>query len=392
MRQRHDQWKTEHFTAGVLAIAGCFLMVAFPGMTQTGVREGLDLFVEIVFPTMFPFFILSNVLASTNVPGKISRVLEPLYATVFQVSGYGGYVGIVSLFSGYPMAAKLVGELCCSGTVTPLEGKKILTCSSFCGPLFIVGTVGTAMLGEPLYGGMILAGHYLGAIANGLIFNRFLCSPATAFGGSIPQGIPKKESERDSLFQILTNGILRAFSSMGLICGYIVLFSVFTVFLRRIGLGPMITGALEMTLGCQAAASAEKITILGRISLCAFLVSFGGISIAGQSLSMLAGSGIGARDYMQIKLSHGILAGILTYLLGFSLEQFGLFDLTAAVVYGSDLLWIQQLGRLHQQIYTGKSMIVVVCLMGFLVGMDHLIHGSYEKLHTYIIERRKNDR
>ncbi|MBQ2270873.1 MAG: hypothetical protein II335_03720, partial [Firmicutes bacterium] len=162
--------------------------------------------------------------------------------------------------------------------------------------------------------------------------------------------------------------------------------------LRRIGLGPMITGALEMTLGCQAAASAEKITILGRISLCAFLVSFGGMSIAGQSLSMLAGSGIGARDYMQIKLSHGILAGILTYLLGFSLEQFGLFDLTAAVVYGSDLLWIQQLGRLHQQIYTGKSMIVVVCLMGFLVGMDHLIHGSYEKLHTYIIERRKNDR
>ena len=392
MKRTHAQCKIEQFTAGVLAIAGCFLMVAFPGMTQTGVREGLDLFVEIVFPTMFPFFILSNVLASTDVPGRISRILGPLYKVGFRVSGYGGYVAIVSLFSGYPMAPKLIGDLCRDGTLTPLEGKKILACSSFCGPLFIVGTVGTVMLGEPLYGGLILTGHYLGAIANGFLFDRILLPPATACGGSIPQGKPKKEKERETLFQTISNGILRAFSTMGLICGYIVLFSVLTTFLRKIGLGPMITGGLEMTLGCQAAADAEKLPILGRISLCAFLVSFGGLSIAGQSLSMLSGSGIEAKDYMQIKLCHGILAGILTYLTGLLLENLGIFDLAAAVVYGSDLLWIKQLGRLHQRIYTGKSMIVVVCLMGFLVGMDHLIHGSYKKVHTYIIERRKNNR
>ena len=401
MKRTHDQFKNEHFTAGVLAIAGCFLMVAFPRMTHHGVSRGLELFLGTVLPTMFPFFVLANFLGFTEVPKRIARLLEPLFRSLFRVSGRGAYVVILSLVSGYPMAAKLVGDECRNRSITALEGKKILSFSSVCGPLFMVGTVGTAMLGAPLYGYLIAFGHYTGAMINGFFYSRLLLSQensvrikasATAFSG--------REVPRVSLFGALSQSILRAFSSMGLICGYIILFSVLSEFLtqsralNRIDhdwIHLILTGMMEMTMGCQGVASAEGMNLVVRLAVCSFFISFGGGSIAGQSLSMLTDSGIGTIDYVKMKLCHGILAGCLTYQVGILAERMGWLDLAASVVYGTESVWIQSFGKLHQLVFTARSMVIVLGLMVLLVGLDHLFQNGYQKVHTYIIERRKND-
>jgi hypothetical protein len=49
--------------------------------------------------------------------------------------------------------------------------------------------------------------------------------------------------------------------------------------------------------------------------IAAFLVSFGGLSVAGQSMSMARGSGIGLADILKIKLTHGMIAAIITTIL-----------------------------------------------------------------------------
>ena len=51
------------------------------------------------------------------------------------------------------------------------------------------------------------------------------------------------------------------------------------------------------------------------ILLIATIVSFGGLSVIGQSVSMAAGSGIRVADILQIKFMHGIFSGILAMLL-----------------------------------------------------------------------------
>ena len=48
-----------------------------------------------------------------------------------------------------------------------------------------------------------------------------------------------------------------------------------------------------------------------KVVLTSFLVSFGGFSVIGQSVSMAEGSGIGLGDIFKMKLTHGLLAGIL---------------------------------------------------------------------------------
>ena len=45
------------------------------------------------------------------------------------------------------------------------------------------------------------------------------------------------------------------------------------------------------------------------------IVSFGGLSVIGQSVSMAAGSGIRLADILQIKLMHGIFSGLVAMFL-----------------------------------------------------------------------------
>ena len=53
------------------------------------------------------------------------------------------------------------------------------------------------------------------------------------------------------------------------------------------------------------------ISINLKTALTAFIVSFGGFSVIGQSVSMASGSGLGLGMIIKIKLTHGLIAGIL---------------------------------------------------------------------------------
>ena len=50
-------------------------------------------------------------------------------------------------------------------------------------------------------------------------------------------------------------------------------------------------------------------------SICTFLVSFGGLSIMAQSMSVLSGSGIHPLYYLKTKLTQGILSAVLAWFL-----------------------------------------------------------------------------
>ena len=74
----------------------------------------------------------------------------------------------------------------------------------------------------------------------------------------------------------------------------------------------VLKGMLEMTAG-SSMVGACNISLPMKTVLITFLVSFGGLSVIGQSASMAGGSGIA--DIIKIKISHGLLAGILAVIL-----------------------------------------------------------------------------
>lgn len=395
MKRASESHKIRYITAGVCSIAGCFLMVAFPQTALTGVRAGIDLFSKSVLPTLFPFFILVDFLGSLGVPERVGRLFEPVFRRLFLCSGTGAFIWMFSLFSGYPMAAKLVGESIRSGKMGQTEGKRILSFSCVSGPLFMVGTVGTVMLKNPGLGYLIAVGHYVGALINGLIFCHGILpktgSLVTTFGLESSQPpIRRTEEKPISLFTLLSESILKAFRTLGLILGYIVIFSVAAEFLRPYPLGIFGLG-LEMTMGCHLASELPGLSGPLRLGLCGTVLAFGGCSIAGQSMAMLAGSGIGITYYLYMKLNHGILSGIVTAGLMMLLQACGFVDLPVGLVYGSDNEVIRMLGGFHTTIFHMGSVVTITILMVMICGLDRWVHGRIINDKKDITERRNDD-
>ena len=288
--------------AGVLSGSCCILMVVFPQVAMDSARKGISLWVSSVLPALLPFFICANFLQNIGV----IRYLKS-----------GTFPFLMSVLSGYPMGAKIVGDLRRSGEISVKEAKRLMSFCSTSGPAFLIGAVGTGMLGSGFLGGIIAAAHYLGAAVNGMVYTAVLGKESSAAGGlRIGEELGMQES--------LTEAMLSAFKSLGIILAYIVLFTFATDMLHLCGafsligcgwLRAVVKGFFEMTVGCGAVAECSGIAGVMQCVLCAGILSWGGLSVLGQSMSMLTGSGISLRYLFLSKMTHSLFAAIIAFLL-----------------------------------------------------------------------------
>lgn len=288
--------------AGALSGSCCILMVVFPQVAMDSARKGISLWVSSVLPALLPFFICANFLQNIGV----IRYLKS-----------GTFPFLMSVLSGYPMGAKIVGDLRRNGEISVREGKRLMSFCSTSGPAFLIGAVGTGMLGSGFLGGIIAAAHYLGAAANGMVYTAIL-GRESGSAGSMRIG------EERGMQESLTEAMLSAFKSLGIILAYIVLFTFATDMLHLCGafsligcgwLRVVVRGFFEMTVGCGAVAECGGISGVLQCVLCAGILSWGGLSVLGQSMSMLSGAGISLRYLFLSKLTHSLFAAIIAFLL-----------------------------------------------------------------------------
>lgn len=293
--------KKQILAAGMAATACCCLMVAFPTIALYSARKGISLWLRDVLPALLPFFICANFLQNIG-------VIRFLRSGVFPFA--------MSVLSGYPMGAKIIGDLKRGGEISLGEAKRLLSFCSTSGPAFMIGAVGAGMLGSGLMGAVIAGAHYAGALCNGLIYSRIL-------------GREDRESGIDpvcgnrSMQESFTEAILASFRSLGIVLAYIVLFMFLTDLLHMCGvfsivespaLRALMKGFFEMTVGCGAVAECHQITAQLQCVLCTAVLSWGGISVMGQSMSMVSGCGITMRFLVLSKLTHCLFSAIFAFL------------------------------------------------------------------------------
>lgn len=285
----------------LLALAGCVVMVVCPAQSILSAQKGITLWANSIVPAMLPFFICINFIGGIGV----LRVFPP-----------GIFAFAMSVMSGYPMGPKIVGDMVRCGVVTHTKALWLLSFCTLSGPAFMTATVGVSMLGDMKWGAVIAASHYIAALANCIVFHIIL-RPQDELQS------PEYEQIKKGSLDIFTDSILQAFRSVGIILAYIIIFTFITDFMEYAGLfgyihspelKSLIKGVFEMTVGCNAAAS-YAVSLKTKVTLCSFFISFGGLSIIGQSMSMLAGTGIRLRHIFAIKLMHGVFAAVSAYLL-----------------------------------------------------------------------------
>ena len=266
---------------------------------------------------------------------------------LFNVRGEGSFALIMGIISGYPTGAKIASRFRQEGVCSKEECERLLSFTNNSGPLFIIGTVGISMFGNSTIGVLLFITHILACITVGFIFRFWKFNKSTSITYSkiaSSKSSPSKNIGLLTLGETIGNSITNSISTILMIGGFVVLFSViisickssyllqllavfFTPILQLLGIpeslsAPFITSCLEITNGINAISNVHLRAISINILATAFFLGFGGISVMLQVFSIIAKTDLSPKPYVLGKLLHGLIATFYTYLFIYFLPIF----------------------------------------------------------------------
>lgn len=327
------------FSIIVFSIIG--LLISNPARYNKSIISGFMLFANCVFPGLFPFLVLTKILTELGTIKLLSTRLTRVTQRAYNVPGEAGFVFIMSALCGYPMGARLTADLIKNKAIPECDALKVLSFCSVSGPIFAIGTVGVAMFKSFKVGAIIYVSHIISSLLIGLIFCRspqknVLKTPSFDNPSKIKkltQTVPATQPA--SIDKIISDGVYSAISTITIVGAFVTLFFMLIDMLsatnillplenlinsglhvfgesRSLGRG-VVCGIVEMTRGCSELA---KFGIsASTVSLASLLLSFSGLSIIMQSLTLLSGIKIKIGKYFLQKITHALLCMGLTYLI-----------------------------------------------------------------------------
>lgn len=323
--------KKYFFTAIFVLFIICLLM--FSNNNLIAAQNGLALWATKVLPTLFPFFVATELLCQTNFTYILGKLLNKFMKPVFNVPGESAIAIILGTISGYPVGAKVVCNLKQQKIISKIEAERLIAYTNNSGPLFILGTVGIALFGNKTLGITLLVSHILASLLVGYCFrfwkkDKFdINYRESKFNSKLT---PLKISD---IGEILGNAIKKSISTILLIGGFIVIFSVILSILETSGILTllaeflssfgipkdfslsMISGIIELTNGVNQTAILSSSYYTLSILLSSFLLGFGGFSVLLQVYSIIVKENISIRPYFYGKLLQGIFSVIFTFIL-----------------------------------------------------------------------------
>jgi sporulation integral membrane protein YlbJ len=340
--------KLRIFLGAALVTMFTVSLVFFPEAGVRAATAGLQIFWDVVLPSLLPFFVLSEIMLGMGAVHFLGVLLEPLMRPLFNVPGIGAFALSMGLAAGYPMDAVITGKFRRSGLCTRTEGERLLSFTNTADPLFMFGAVAVGMFHRPELGLVLSLAHYLSSFSVGLIFKYYR-------GGEIAQnGAPEKESEQTiwrralqallkarredgrPFGKLMGDAVRESMNTLLMIAGFIMLFSVLvklmTVFgviklinpllggvLNLFGLEPdlanaLFNGILEIDLGTMTA-SIVKAPLKDQVMVASWIIAWSGLCVHGQVASVIHDTDIRMRPYVLARLLHGMLAAFFAWVL-----------------------------------------------------------------------------
>ena len=325
-------------------------ILIFSNSNLAAVKSGISLWATSVVPSLFPFFVATELLMHTNIVYHIGNILNRFMKPLFNIRGEGAFAFIMGIISGYPIGAKIATNFRKDNICTKEECERLLSFTNNSGPLFIVGSVGILLYRNTMIGILLFVTHLLASLSVGILF-RFW--KKTKHSDSYPSSSKaytnkKTQASFSNLGEILSESIVSSIKSILVIGGFVVIFSSIISILKSSGITnmieiiatpffnfthispsfiePLFTGFFEITNGISSISSiaCKKLSI--NILITAFLLGFGGISVLLQVLSITSKSDLSIKPYIYGKLLHGIIAVLYTFIL-MNLFPFFNFDL-----------------------------------------------------------------
>jgi sporulation integral membrane protein YlbJ len=336
--------KTKKFTILISStlIFLTFAVIINPKESFEASTAGLGMWWEIVFPSLLPFFILSELLICFGVVSFVGVLLEPFMRPLFRVPGMGAFVLAMGMASGFPSGAKLTSRLRKENQLTKTEAERLVCFTNSSNPLFIFGAISVGFFQHAALGIVLATAHYLSNLAVGITM-RFYGGKETRSRKERRTLVPsitlaleemhrKRMKETRPFGKILSEAIVSSVQTLLMIGGFIIIFSVLNRMLSEFQILPFISiliknifayfhlsaelsipllsGFFEITTGSRLVSETEA-DLFEKAIIVSFILGFGGFSVQAQVAGILAETDIAFKPYFIARILQAAYAAIL---------------------------------------------------------------------------------
>lgn len=302
----------------IILLLICFEMLTNANVIIVAVQNAYNIWAYSVFPSLFPFFVISSILIGLNFPRVIGEIAKPLMNKLFRLKSDTVFIFLMSLLSGSPSNAKYTRELYLNGSISLDDANKILMFTHFSSPLFILGTI-TSFLDDKRVGVFILIIHYLSNVLIGLAIRNTNSVSTEERKISLKKVLYEVSNTTDDISSIVTKSIFNSINTIIMILGVI---SISTVIITIINNNftfnklteCIISGLIEMTNGLRVLGTLD-ISLKIKTTIAIFFISFGGLSVHLQVISIINDTKIKYKSFFLARIIHACVSTILSYLL-----------------------------------------------------------------------------
>jgi sporulation integral membrane protein YlbJ len=345
---RKSRWSTLLLAAMVVIFT--IALVVYPEEGFEAGLAGLKVFLDVVLPSLLPFFILSELMLGFGVVHGLGVLLEPLMKPLFSVPGCGAFALSMGLAAGYPMDAVITARFRETGMCTRVEGERLLAFTNTADPLFMFGAVAVGMFKSPEFGVLLAVAHYVSAFLVGVSFklwgrrsdstqsasaNPYQQSPVKGiFRRAYHEMMKARQEDGRAFGRLLHDAVTESINTLLMICGFIMFFAVLIEILRVSGIirvvgspialmyhllgihqglvGPTLAGLLEIDIGTAQTASVTAAPVIQKVALASAIIAWSGLAVHAQVASVLTQTDIRMAPYFLARLLHALFAAAFT--------------------------------------------------------------------------------
>ena len=323
------------FIALLSLICFCGYLCIRSEAVSASVANALHTGVTVLMPSLFPFFVISDLLIKLmSNPGKIIARLYQRF-TGMPACTFGAF--ICGFISGYPVGASSAYDLYENGIISKEEAERLICFVNNSGPLFIISAVGCGILGSLSAGVVLYVIHVMSALICARIFAR-----NQNIRNSI-EGINKRANFN------LAYSIEKGFMQCIKVIGFVVFFAIITdtavYLIDTVGLEKeniFLSGALcflEITNGILM--SVKYLNTRKAMCLISFACSFSGMSVLFQTALVTKGR-LCLKKYSIMKLITGFISYCICSIYMIFKKDFGIIQ-----EYKTDIIQIVMMGSCY---------------------------------------------
>lgn len=261
------------------AVVMLLVLILKADMAATGAADGITLCLQVIIPSLFPFFFITcyinPLLTAVKIPG-FSWICKILYVPV----GCEGLM-LLGLIGGYPVGAQAVADAFHAGQIDKQQAQRLLGFCNNAGPAFIFG-VCRSLFRSFAVTWLLWFIHMISALITAIL-------------------LPKTNRFATKEFKSNDRTLLQAFrqslSVTASVCGWVIIFkSILTLILSTVtvqntAVKALLTGILELSGGIIALKQIANVHL--RFILASALLALGGICVCLQTASVCGNLNLG---------------------------------------------------------------------------------------------------